>query len=250
MALMKAPMRNKTPFALPRLEDSFFYGYLSNIFSALSFSIALFIAVSSMSDGFAQTMPKQTGTFKKTDLVEINKLAPSIKLDIRYATKNNFLGRPFYTQAKAFLQRPAANALVEAHQSLSNHGYGLLITDAYRPWSVTKAFWEAATPYQREAGFVANPKNGSRHNRGCAIDVTLYDLKTGKELAMPSAVDEMSIRAAYRYQGGEKAARDRRDLLRKEMEAAGFIALENEWWHFDYKDWKQYRIIDTRFENL
>jgi zinc D-Ala-D-Ala dipeptidase len=247
---MKAPMRNKIAFALPRLKDSFFYGCLSNTLSLLSFSIALFIAIGLMSDGLAQTLPKQTGTFKKTDLIEITKLSPSIKLDIRYATKNNFLGRPFYTQARAFLQRPAANALIEVHQSLSTHGYGLLITDAYRPWSVTKAFWEAATPYQRSAGFVANPKNGSRHNRGCAVDVTLYDLKTGKELAMPSAVDEMSERAAHHYQGGEKIARERRDLLRKKMEAAGFIALENEWWHFDYKDWKQYRIIDTRFEDL
>jgi zinc D-Ala-D-Ala dipeptidase len=198
----------------------------------------------------AKDSPEEIGSFRKSDLVDIAKLEPSIKLDIRYATSNNFLGRPVYTQARAFLQRPAANALQRAHKALSPQGYGLMITDAYRPWSVTKIFWEVATPEQQAAGFVANPRHGSRHNRGCAVDVTLYDLKTGKEVAMPSAVDEMSERASPGYSGGDAEARRLRDLLRKEMEATGFKVLKNEWWHFDYQDWQKYRIQNKRFEEL
>jgi len=197
-----------------------------------------------------QKPPEEKGAFVAADLVEVTRVEPGIHLDIRYASANNFLGRPFYTQARAFLQRPAATALQRVHKALRARGYGLLVTDAYRPWSITKAFWEAATPQQRAEGFVANPANGSRHNRGCAVDVTLYDLKTGKEVAMPSAVDEMNERASPAYAGGDAASRQRRDLLRREMEAAGFTVLENEWWHFDYKNWRQYRLIDKRFEEI
>jgi zinc D-Ala-D-Ala dipeptidase len=198
----------------------------------------------------AQGPPEQTGNYRKSDLVDIAKLEPSIKLDIRYATANNFLGRPMYTQARAFLQRPAANALLRAHQALLPQGYGLMITDAYRPWSVTKIFWETATSEQQVAGFVANPRYGSRHNRGCAVDITLYHLKTGKEVTMPSPVDEMSVRASPNYSGGNTEARRLRDLLRKEMETVGFKVLKNEWWHFDYQDWQKYRIENKRFEEL
>jgi zinc D-Ala-D-Ala dipeptidase len=197
-----------------------------------------------------QLQPKESGKFLTSDLVDIAKLEPSIKLDIRYATSNNFLGRPVYSQARALLQRPAAKAVQRAHKALLQRGYGLMITDAYRPWSVTRIFWEASTPEQQAAGFVTNPRQGSRHNRGCAVDITLYDLKTGKEVAMPSPVDEMSERASPSYSGGDAEARRLRDLLRKEMEAAGFKVLENEWWHFDYQDWQKYRIQDKPFEEL
>src|SRR5690348_7463742 len=111
--------------------------------------------------------PREQGEFKAPDLVELITLDPSLHLDVRYATTNNFMHRPMYRQARAFLQRPAAEALMRAHQSLKAQGYGLLIFDGYRPWSVTKAFWDAATPEQRAIEFVANPQKGSRHNRGC-----------------------------------------------------------------------------------
>src|SRR5688572_6635594 len=120
--------------------------------------------------------PTAGGEFRPTDLVELVKLDPSLRLDIRYATTNNFMHRPVYRQARAFLQRPAAEALVRAHASLRPHGYGLLVFDGYRPWSVTKAFWDSATQEQRDIGFVANPKQGSKHNRGCAVDLTLSEL--------------------------------------------------------------------------
>ncbi|MGP8251453.1 MAG: M15 family metallopeptidase [Terracidiphilus sp.] len=192
--------------------------------------------------------PREQGTFRKPDLVELVKLDPTIKLDIRYATSNNFLGTPVYTQARAFLQRPAAEALLRAHRELKALGYGLIIHDGYRPWYVTKIFWDA-TPDDKKI-FVANPATGSNHNRGCAVDLSLYDLKTGKQVEMPSGYDEMSDRAYADYPGGTAGERARRALLREAMEKQGFTVNPEEWWHFDYKDWKQYPILNVKFEDL
>lgn len=192
--------------------------------------------------------PRQPGSFRKPELVELVKLDPTIKLDIRYATFNNFLGTPVYTQARAFLQRPAAEALLRAHRELKSRGYGLIIHDGYRPWYVTKIFWEA-TPEDKKI-FVANPATGSNHNRGCAVDLSLYDLATGKEVKMPSGYDEMTNRAYPDYAGGTADERARRALLRQAMEAQGFTVNPTEWWHFDYKDWQQYPIGNVKFEDL
>jgi len=192
----------------------------------------------------ATAQPTETGDFRAPDLVEPSRLDASIHLDIRYATTNNFTGRKLYTAARAFLQRPAAEALVRAHQVLKARGYGLLIFDGYRPWSVTKVFWDVTAPDKRK--FVADPQKGSRHNRGCAVDVGLYDLRTGKEVAMPSAFDEMSERAAADYKGGTSSERGTRALLRQALEKEGFSVNPDEWWHSDYKDWRFYRILDLR----
>lgn len=215
---------------------------LKNLFLIL-FTIALFTFPI-----FAQEMPKEVGIFRKPDLVELTKFDPTIHLDIHYATKNNFLGRPVYNQARAFLQRPAAKALLKVHKSLKKQGYGLLIFDGYRPWQVTKTFWDE-TPEEKRI-FVADPSKGSRHNRGCAIDLSLYDLKTGKEVEMPSLYDEMTERSHINYQGGTSESRRLRELLRKEMEKEGFLVYEVEWWHYDYKDWKHYPIINIDFSKL
>ena len=196
----------------------------------------------------AATPPAEEGTFRKNDLVELARLDPAIRLDIRYATSNDFLGTPVYTQARAFLQRPAAEAMLRALRRLQPLGYGLLIHDGYRPWYVTKIFWDA-TP---ESGkiFVADPAQGSRHNRGCAVDLTLYDLKTNEIVEMTSLYDEMSPRAFPDYPGGTSLQRWHRDLLRWAMEAEGFTVYESEWWHFDYKDWREYAIGNIPFEKL
>jgi len=196
----------------------------------------------------AAGQPAETGEFRPSDLVELVRLDASIRLDIRYATENNFTGRKLYRQARAFLQRPAAEALVRAHRALKASGYGLLIYDGYRPWSVTELFWKV-TPADKHK-FVANPQRGSRHNRGCAVDVGLYDLRTGKEVPMPSAFDEMSERAAANYSGGTPAGRRTRALLREALEREGFTVNPDEWWHFDYRDWKLYRILDVPFEQI
>ncbi len=192
--------------------------------------------------------PTETGDFRKTDLVELSTLDPSIKMDIRYATTNNFLATPLYSQPRAFLQRPAAEALLRAHQKLKELGYGLLIHDAYRPWYVTKIFWEA-TPEDKRI-FVANPDQGSRHNRGCAVDLSLYELASGKAIEMVGVYDEMSERSYPAYPGGTSLQRWHRELLRRVMEDEGFLVYSFEWWHFDYRDWQKFPILNLAFERL
>lgn len=196
----------------------------------------------------AAAQPVEQGDFLPSDLVELVKLDPTIRLDIRYATTNNFAGQKVYTQARAFLQRPAAEALVRVHRKLEAQGLGLLVFDGYRPWSVTKIFWDITPPDKRN--FVANPRSGSKHNRGCAVDLTLFDRKTGKALPMPSEYDEFSDRAYVDYAGGTDEERRNRDLLRAVMEAEGFAVVPHEWWHFDYKDWRRYRIENVPFESI
>lgn len=198
--------------------------------------------------GCAAHPPRERGPFRAPDLVELAGLAPTLRLDVRYATAHNFVGRPVYSQARAFLQRPAAEALVRAAHTLAAQGYGLLIFDGYRPWAVTKLFWDV-TPADKKQ-FVADPRQGSRHNRGCAVDLSLYDLATGREIEMTGAYDEMSERSYPTYPGGTAEERRTRDLLRAAMEAEGFTVYEFEWWHFDYRDWRQYPILDIPFERL
>jgi len=192
--------------------------------------------------------PVQASDFRKPDLVAITSLDPTIKLDIRYATANNFLSEPLYSQPGAYLQRPAAEAVAAANRALAKLGFGLLIHDAYRPWYVTKMFWEA-TPADKRI-FVADPSEGSRHNRGCAVDLSLYDLATGKPVEMVGVYDEMSERSFPGYPGGTSLQRWHRDLLRSVMEQNGFEVYEFEWWHFDYRDWRKYPILNLTFEQL
>jgi D-alanyl-D-alanine dipeptidase len=192
--------------------------------------------------------PSETGDFLPSDLVELSKLDPTIKLDIRYATSNNLFGTVFYSQRRAFLQRAPAEALVRINRKLKPRGYGLLVHDGYRPWYVTKVFWDA-TPQDKKL-FVADPSKGSRHNRGAAVDITLYDLKSGKPVEMVSTYDETTDGAYPDYPGGTSLQRWHRDLLRAAMEAEGFTVYEAEWWHFDYKDWQRYRIGNQTFEDI
>ena len=201
-----------------------------------------------MMNGCSIRMPKETGEFKTSDLVELIRIDSSIHLDIRYATTNNFTHRTIYPKAVAYLQRPAAEALVRVNQSLKASGFGLLVFDGYRPWRVTKLFWKITPKKDRE--FVADPRKGSRHNRGCAVDLTLYDLKTGREVKMPGAYDEATERSYANYAGGTEQERKMRDLLRSAMESNGFTVLDNEWWHFDYRDWRSFRLLDLSFEHL
>jgi D-alanyl-D-alanine dipeptidase len=195
-----------------------------------------------------QSPPGEVGPFRKPDLVELATLDPAIHLDIRYASANNFLSTPVYLQARAFMQRPAGEALLRVLHKLQPLGYALLIHDAYRPWYVTKIFWDA-TPEEGRI-FVADPQKGSKHNRGCAVDLTLYDLSSDQPIEMPGLYDEMSPRSFPNFPGGTSLQRWHRDLLRRAMESEGFTVNEDEWWHFDYKDWKLYPILDVPFEKL
>jgi zinc D-Ala-D-Ala dipeptidase len=197
---------------------------------------------------FAQDAPPKEQNKREADLVELIKLNKSIKLDIRYARSDNFVGRPVYTEARAFMQRPAAEAIVRVHKLLKKQGLGLVIFDGYRPWSVTKIFWEVTPEDKRK--FVADPVKGSRHNRGCAVDLSMFDLKTKKIVEMPSDFDDFTEKASPDYKGATDLQTRNRELLRKLMEAEGFTVNANEWWHFDYKDWKDYAIYDLSFDDL
>jgi D-alanyl-D-alanine dipeptidase len=192
--------------------------------------------------------PAESGDRSPSALVDVARLDPTIALDVRYATTDNFLGVPVYREPRAFLQRPAAEALVRAHRRLADQGYGLLIHDAYRPWYVTRVFWEA-TPEDKHV-FVANPAQGSKHNRGCAADLTLYRLVDRQPVRMPGVYDEMSERSYPDFPGGTSEQRYLRYVLRRAMEDEGFSVNEAEWWHFDYRDWSRYGIQNLTFEQL
>ena len=210
--------------------------------------IALCLCVSVAVVSAQEGPPKDPKATRTADLVELVKLDPTIKLDIRYAGSNNFLGKPVYKEARAFLQRPAAEALLAAHKDLARAGYGLMIHDGYRPWAITKLFWDMTAGFQRE--FVADPKTGSKHNRGCAVDLTMYDLATGTVVEMPGGYDEMTPRSYPDYPGGPPEPRAKRDLLRKAMESHGFTVESNEWWHFNFRDWPLYPILDIAFGEI
>ncbi|MCY7347489.1 MAG: M15 family metallopeptidase [Pyrinomonadaceae bacterium] len=192
--------------------------------------------------------PKTKETVKKDGLVELVKLDDTIKLDVRYATKNNFVGREIYKEARAFLQSPAAEAAVRIHQNLKKQNLGLVIFDGYRPLAATKLFWEV-TPASKKK-FVANPKNGSRHNRGCAVDLGLFDLETKENLEMPSGYDDFTERAAIDYASGTEQQRKNRAILRQAMEADGFKVYSAEWWHYDFQACPESRILDVQFSEI
>ncbi|WP_419936676.1 serine hydrolase [Candidatus Palauibacter sp.] len=199
-------------------------------------------------EALAASPPSETGSFRESELVEVTSLEPGIRLDVRYATTNNFMSSVFYDEPRVFLQRPAAEALARAHRALAEHGYGLLLHDGYRPWYVTKMFWDA-TP-ETDKIFVADPASGSRHNRGSAIDLNLFDLATGDPVNMVGTYDEFSPRSFPNYPGGTSRQRWLRELLRRTMEAEGFTVYEAEWWHFDHEDWRSYAIQNAPFDEL
>ena len=185
--------------------------------------------------------PASPSATRTPDLVDLAEYEPRIKLDMRYATTNNFMSVAMYPAARALLQRPAAEALRSAHDRLHAKGYGLVVLDAYRPWQMTRMMWDR---FPKDRAYLADPLQGSRHNRGAAVDVTLFDLNTGLLVSMPSDFDDFSERAHPDYAGGTPAQRAARDLLREAMETAGFSVYPNEWWHFDYRDWQAYPLLN------
>ena len=180
-------------------------------------------------------------------LVDLKKLDDEFQLDIRYASTNNFMRSKFYKNERAFFNMSAADRLIEAKNDLKELGYGIIIYDAYRPWFVTKMFWEG-TP-ENLKHFVANPENGSSHNKGCAIDIGLYDIETGESIVMISGYDEFTERAYPNYMGGSKKQRDIRDMLIQVMERNDFTVYEYEWWHFNYNGCDS-GIMNYSFEEL
>jgi zinc D-Ala-D-Ala dipeptidase len=211
----------------------------------LTFTLPVLCLILVFSGAHAQNAPPSEHNKREAHLVELTTLDNTIKLDIRYATSDNFIGRPVYPEARAFLQKPAAKAVARVHKKLRKHGLGLVIFDGYRPWTITKLFWEVVPEEKRK--FVADPAKGSKHNRGCAVDLSIFDLRSGELIDMPSGYDEFTERASPNYQGGTPEQRSNRDKLRALMEDEGFTVNPNEWWHFDYKNWQDYAIYDISF---
>jgi zinc D-Ala-D-Ala dipeptidase len=179
-------------------------------------------------------------------LVDIKKYIPSLKLDIRYAGNNNFLKKPVYNYARAFLRLPAAKSLQKVQKELNKIGLGLKIFDAYRPYSATLKFYDMV----KDTQYVAAPWTGSRHNRGCAVDLTLISLKTGRELDIPTEFDSFREQAHSDYSDLPPAKIKNRDLLIDVMTKYGFENLPTEWWHYDFKDWGKFDLMDLSFEEL
>lgn len=194
---------------------------------------------------FPVTVSSQARQPTNAVLVDLATLKPTIQIDIRYATSNNFTGQPLYSQSRCLLRPQVAQRLAAVQTTLEQQGLGLKVYDCYRPLAVQKKMWSiVANP-----AYVADPARGSRHNRGSAVDLTLVDA-TGKELPMPSQFDEFSARAHVDYAGGSAAARRDRQRLQQAMKQHGFVPLATEWWHFDDPDWKQYAILDIPLERI
>ena len=169
-----------------------------------------------------------------------------VALDLRYATTNNFMHTQLYPVAKAYLRAPVAAALADVERDLAREGLGLKIWDAYRPYSVTVRMWEPI----KNPDYVADPKFGSRHNRGAAVDLTLIDLKTGNELVMPTSYDSFTPRSRNDYNDLPAEAIANRAKLRDVMTRHGFEPLPSEWWHYDFRGWEKFELLDVPLESL
>jgi len=192
--------------------------------------------------------PESEHGYRNPKLVNLEDYIPNIQLEIRYATTKNFMGMKFYEAQESYLQKPAAKALARVAKMLKRQGLGLIIYDAYRPWYVTKMFWDA-TPDSLK-NYVANPVSGSKHNRGCAVDLGLYYLNTGKKVPMPTDYDDFSEKAHISFTDTSSTILANRQILQKAMKKGGFRVYQYEWWHFDYKDWEKYPVINLTFQEL
>jgi len=179
-------------------------------------------------------------------LIDLEKYIPDLVLDIRYASTNNFTGERIYNLPKAYARKPVAEALRRIQEDLKAKGLGLKIFDAYRPYRATVKFYEV----YRDTTYVASPYRGSRHNRGCAVDLTLIDLKTGEELAMPTGYDVFTKDAWPSARVKDPKVRRNRELLITAMEKHGFRVYSSEWWHFDFNGWENFEVLDIDFSSL
>jgi D-alanyl-D-alanine dipeptidase len=200
--------------------------------------------------GFAPTTlskyKEQVKSNPDKKLVNLEDYIPNIVLDIRYATTNNFTGEKIYNLAKAYARKPVADALKQAQEEFNKMGYSIKVFDGYRPYAATVKFYEV----YKDTTYVASPYQGSRHNRGCAIDMTIVDLKTGKEMKLPTGYDSFKKEAWPSTPAKDLEARKNRQLLITVMEKYGFKVNSSEWWHFDFNGWKNYEVLDIQFEEL
>ena len=182
----------------------------------------------------------------RKELINLAEFVPGLVLDIRYATTNNFTGEQIYNLARAYARKPVAEALKKIQDDLRKQGLGIKVFDAYRPYKATVKFYEV----YRDTTYVASPYRGSRHNRGCALDLTVIDLKTGNELEMPTGYDSFKKEAWPSTPVKDPVIRKNRELLIGAMQKHGFKVNSSEWWHFDFVGWQQYEVLDIDFEEL
>jgi D-alanyl-D-alanine dipeptidase len=188
----------------------------------------------------AETKVTSAPTKEDLEFVEVIKIIPNLVVDLPYASEQNFFKKRFYAANRCFLRRAVAEKLAKVQKSLNAKGLGLKIWDGYRPRRVQWEFWKVVP----DPRYVADPKEGSRHNRGAAVDVTLVDLTTGAELPMPTGFDDFSPKAASDFSLLPPLALKNRTLLHEEMRRQGFSPLPSEWWHFDAPGWQQYPLED------
>ncbi len=213
--------------------------------------LIFFILLKFNSDVFAQLFIVNQSNYDSVIAINSNfrlvaLKSECVKQDIKYATADNFTHKVVYDTATLFLSLDAHAALLKVIDFLKPHNVGLVIYDAYRPYRYTVKFWEII----HDDRYVADPKKGSRHNRGCAVDVGLYDLKTGKPLDMPTAYDDFSEKAAANSKDRTKLQSKNVELLQQAMTCNGFQLFATEWWHFDYSGYQQYPIYDISFQEL
>ncbi len=181
-------------------------------------------------------------------LVDLEAARLGFRFDIRYARTDNFMGRVVYPTPGAFLLKHVGQDLYKVHEALKPHGFGILFFDGYRPWSVTKLFWDESNTHDRQ--FLANPENGSSHNRGCAVDLSMFYLDSGRPAEMPSDFDEMNEKAYATYPGGAALERQNRDLLKAKMNEFGFEGIQHEWWHFNHTTHENWPVMNFSFEEI
>ena len=179
-------------------------------------------------------------------LMNLEAIIPGVQLDIRYATANNFTGQKVYDSAMAFLRLAPAKALQQVQNELKAQNLGLRVYDAYRPYTITIKFYEI----YKDTNFVAAPWLGSRHNRGCAVDVSLIDLNTQQEIPMPTEYDDFTAKAKPDYADLPDSVKANRKLLIDIMAKYNFEVHHSEWWHFDYTGWDKYYLMDIPFRQL
>ena len=180
--------------------------------------------------------------------VNLEHLPAPFQFDIRYSRADNFMGEAVYPYARAFLLEHVAHDLMKVHAELEAHGFGILIFDGYRPLSVTETFWNRSTDEMRN--YLADPKSGSVHNRGCAVDLSLYHLDSKHPAPMPSDFDELNEKAHVTFLGGDPVALANRDLLKEKMLKNGFTGIKHEWWHFNHGSAADFPVLNLSFEEM
>lgn len=180
------------------------------------------------------------------ELVDLEGYIPYLKLDIRYATDNNFVGQTIYTAPKAYLRKPVADALYRVQAELIEEGYGIKVFDAYRPYEATLLFYETYL----DTTFVASPRTGSVHNKGCAVDLTIIDLISGLEIEMPTAFDDFTEQASIDFMDLPQHIIDNREKLISIMKRHGFDPYKAEWWHFNFRERAKYKLMNLSFKEL